>query len=192
MPEIRIVTLAGSIRQGSHNQRLADLVGRHLATAGASITPLSLRDHELPLYDAAIEIENGIPTAAKELHRQFATHHAIFLASPEYNASVSPLLANALAWISRVRDDGGIPAAFGRPVFAIGAAAPGAMGGYRGLIALRHLLELGLSARVLPAMISVPGAAEAYDEAGELKGERARGSLDVVIQRLMYAVQPVS
>src|SRR3546814_5138606 len=40
---------------------------------------------------------------------------------------------------------------------------------YRGLMALRNSLELQLGARVLPTMVSVSSAHEAFDETGDLK-----------------------
>ena len=35
-----------------------------------------------------------------------AAHQGVFIASPEYNASVTPLLKNTIDWISRVRERG--------------------------------------------------------------------------------------
>ena len=61
-----------------------------------------------------------------------AAHQGVFIASPEYSASVTPLLKNAIDWISRVRDRGEPTyAAFKGRVFAIGAASTGAGGGLR-------------------------------------------------------------
>lgn len=94
------------------------------------------------------------------------------------------LLANALDWLSRIKEEGGTAAAFGRPQFAIGSASIGALGGYRGLIALRHVLELGLQARVLPAMISVPAANEGFDDQSGLRNPRAAHALSSVCEQL--------
>ncbi len=33
-------------------------------------------------------------------------HHGVLIASPEYNASVPPLLKNTIDWVSRVREPG--------------------------------------------------------------------------------------
>jgi NAD(P)H-dependent FMN reductase len=78
-------------------------------------------------------------------------------------------------------------AAFGRPVFAIGSASLGSFGGYRGLVALRQVLELQFLARVLPAMVAVPAAHEAFDEAGELRSQRASELLGRIAAELVAA-----
>lgn len=53
--------------------------------------------------------------------------------------------------------------------------------------ALRQMLELGLAASVLPAMISVPQAHEAFDGAGDLLHQRTGGMLDQLLGELVGA-----
>jgi NAD(P)H-dependent FMN reductase len=78
-------------------------------------------------------------------------HHGVFIASPEYSASVTPMLKNALDWVSRVRERGDPTyAAFKGRVFAIASASPG-RGGLRSLMALRQIPELGCGALVIPS-----------------------------------------
>lgn len=72
-------------------------------------------------------------------------------------------------------------------MFALSSASPGGFGGYRGLAALRQMLELGLAARVLPAMISLPQAHEAFDDAGGLLHPRPRDMLDRLPAALLAA-----
>ena len=92
-------------------------------------------------------------------------HHGVFIASPEYSASVTPLLKNAIDWVSRVRERGDPTyAAFKDRVFAIGAASPGRAGGLRSLMALRQILELGCGALVIPEQVSIPNAEQAFDD----------------------------
>ena len=101
-------------------------------------------------------------------------HHGVFIASPEYNASVTPLLKNTIDWISRVRERGEPPlAAFKDRVFALGGglarrvrraaladgAAPGA--GAR----LRRAGDPG-------ADHGVPTPSEAFDEMDNLERTR--------------------
>jgi chromate reductase, NAD(P)H dehydrogenase (quinone) len=112
----------------------------------------------------------------------------VFIASPEYNASVTPLLKNTLDWISRVREAPEPPlAAYKRRVFALGAASNGTYGGYRSLIALRHVLELGCGAMVLPDQIAVREAATAFDGMDNLRDEANANRLRTVLGSLVEA-----
>ena len=102
----------------------------------------------------------------------------MFIASPEYNASVTPLLKNTIDWISRVRERGEPPlAAYKNRVFALGGASDGAYGAMRSLMALRQVLELGCGALVIPDQIAVMRASDAFDEMDNLKDERAANLL---------------
>jgi NAD(P)H-dependent FMN reductase len=182
----RLLTLAGSLRTGSFNRKLADVITAKLREQpDVDVQALDLADYPLPLYNGDDEARSGLPAPALALHAAFRTSHGVFIASPEYNAGLTPLLVNTLAWVSRVSTDGGMAAAFGRPVFAIGGASPGALGGYRGLMALRNSLELQLGARVLNTMISVATAHEAFDDAGALKNERHRGIASRLVEQLV-------
>ena len=186
MPEPKILVFAGSIRSGSYNARLAALAARELARAEADVTLISLVDFPMPLYDGNVEAASGPPENAVKLKRLMCAHQGIFIASPEYNASLTPLLKNTLDWISRVREPREPPlAAYKNRVFAIGAASNGTYGGMRSLMALRHVLELGCGALVIPEQVAVREAANAFDENDGLKDERTAGLLKAVVNRLV-------
>jgi chromate reductase, NAD(P)H dehydrogenase (quinone) len=186
MSNPRILVFAGSIRTGSFNASLAALAAKELALAGADVTHISLQDFPMPIYDGDLEAASGAPDNAIKLKRMMMTHAGVFIASPEYNASVTPLLKNTLDWISRVRDGRETPlAAYKNRIFALGSASNGAFGGMRSLLALRQVLEIGAGALVLPEQISVSRAADAYDEMGHLKDERTADLLRVVVRRLI-------
>jgi NAD(P)H-dependent FMN reductase len=120
-------------------------------------------------------------------------HQGVFIASPEYNASVTPLLKNTIDWISRVRERGEPPlAVFKNRVFAIGGASDSPYGAMRSLMALRQVLELGCGALVLPEQITVFRASEAFDEMDDLKEERAAATLKRVAQRLVDAAREMA
>ena len=185
MPIPKILVFAGSIRTGSHNARLAALAAKELALAGAEVTRISLEDYPLPLYNGDDEAHTGVPGNARKLKQTMMEHHGVFIASPEYNASVTPLLKNTIDWISRVRERGEPPlAAYKNRAFAIGGASDGAYGALRSLMALRQVLELGCGALVLPEQITVFHASEAFDEMDNLKDERGAASLKRLAQRL--------
>jgi chromate reductase, NAD(P)H dehydrogenase (quinone) len=182
----KILVFAGSIRTGSFNGRLAALAAKELALLAAEVTRISLADYPLPLNDGDAEAAGGPPENAERLRRQFIAHHGIFIASPEYNASITPLLKNTLDWISRVREAGAQPrAAFKDRVFALGAASNGTHGGYRSLIALRHVLELGCGALVLPDQVAIRNAASAFDGDGDLHDPGDADRLRSMLARLV-------
>ena len=181
----KVLVFAGSIRTGSHNARLAALAAKELALAGADVTRISLEDFPLPIYDGDDEAKSGVPAHARNLKQMMAEHQGVFIASPEYNASITPLLKNTIDWISRVRDRGEAPlAVFKGRVFALGGASDSPYGALRSLMALRQVLELGCGALVLPEQITVFRASEAFDEMDNLKEERAATSLKRVVARL--------
>jgi chromate reductase, NAD(P)H dehydrogenase (quinone) len=186
MPEPKVLVFAGSLRSGSYNARLAALVAKELARAEADVTLISLVDFPMPLYDGNAETASGPPENAVKLKRLMCVHQGIFIASPEYNASLTPLLKNTLDWVSRVREPREPPlAAYKNRVFAIGAASNGTYGGMRSLMALRHVLELGCGALVIPEQVAVREAANAFDDNGGLKDERTAGLLTALLTRLV-------
>jgi len=182
----KILVLSGSIRTGSHNSRLAALAAKALTRAAADVTLVSLADYPLPLYHGDLEASAGPPENAAKLKRLFGAHHGIFITSPEYNASITPLLKNTIDWITRVREPKEPPlAAFRDRAFAIAAASNGTYGGMRSLMALRHVLELGCGALVIPEQIAIRQVGQAFDEMDNLKDEQMGKLFDVVLQRLV-------
>jgi NAD(P)H-dependent FMN reductase len=181
----KVLVFAGSIRTGSHNARLAALAAKELALAGADVTRISLADYPLPVYDGDLEAKSGPPENARKLKQLMMAHPGVFIASPEYNASITPLLKNTIDWISRVRERNEPPlAAYKNRVFALGGASPGPWGATRSLLALRQSLEIGCGALVIPDQIAVARAGEAFDEMDNLKEESLTNQLKRVVQRL--------
>ena len=155
---------------------------------GIPATFLDLGDYPMPLYNGDLEAAEGQPENANKLKALMQAHSGIFIASPEYNASITPLLKNTLDWVSHVRDDGEEPLqVFKTRVFALGSASPGGMGGLRSLITVRQVLELGLGALVLPDQFAVPRANDAFDEDGHLKNKDLQEAFKELIQKLARA-----
>jgi chromate reductase, NAD(P)H dehydrogenase (quinone) len=186
----KLLFLAGSARAGSLNVKLAQLAAAIATANGLPATFADLGDYPLPLYDADLEAKSGVPENAAKLKALMLIHKGVFIASPEYNASITPLLKNTLDWISRVKDEGEAPLyVFKSRVFALGAASPGGFGGLRGCLATRQVLELGLGALVLPDQILVPKATSAFDEHGHLVDKALNAQLKAVVERLAVAAR---
>lgn len=187
---VRLLFFAGSTRQASYNRKLAHAALNTALAKGLAADLIELSDYPMPIFNGDAEAADGPPENARRLMELMRGYHGIFIASPEYNASVTPLLKNTLDWVSRVRDpaDRGFDVYRGR-VFALGAASPGQFGGTRSLLAIRQVLAVGLGAMVLPDQIAVPGAATAFDASGALVNERSRAQLDTVVVRLADIAQ---
>ena len=179
----KILVFAGSIRSGALSGKLAAHVARELALTNAETTLISLADYEMPLYNGDLEKEQGVPESAKKLKGMMLAHQGIYIASPEYNASMPPLLKNAIDWVSRAKEPASNP--YKQCTFALGATSDGRFGGYRCLYHLRQSLELGLGALVIPEQVAIAGAGSAFDERGGLKDEANQKILKNQLDKLV-------
>ena len=182
----KILVIPGSLRAKSYNVRLAALATKELMLADADATRISLLDYPLPIYDADTAETAGPPLNAVKLKQLISVHQGVFIASPEYNASITPLIKNTIDWVSAVREGGEAPlAAYQNRVFALGGASPGRSGATHSLLALRQVLAVGCRALVIAEQVTVPNAEQAFDEMDELKDARAAGQLKLVIRKLV-------
>ncbi|HSJ39906.1 MAG TPA: NAD(P)H-dependent oxidoreductase [Xanthobacteraceae bacterium] len=182
----RILVIPGSLRAKSYNVRLAALASKQLTLADADVTRISLVDYPLPIYDADTAEESGPPHNAFKLKQLMSAHQGIFIASPEYNASLTPLIKNTIDWISVIRERGEPPlAAYQNRVFALGGASPRRSGASHSLLALRQVLAVGCGALVLAEQVTVPNAEHAFDDMDELTDAGAANQLKVVVRKLV-------
>lgn len=151
---------------------------------GASPTYIDLKDFPMPIYDGDLEAESGLPEHAKRLKKLFRESDGLFLASPEYNSSISPLLKNSLDWISRPEPNEPSLVAFSGKVAAISAASPGGFGGMRGLVPLRMMLG-NIGVFVIPNQLAIPFADKAFDASGKLTDEKQKETLRGVVKQFV-------
>lgn len=177
---IRILAFSGSSRRDSLNQKLLDIAAAGARNVGADVTPVRLAEYDLPLYDADLEDERGMPTGARALQELLTRHDALLIATPEYNGGYTGLLKNTLDWVSRPRPDGssGI-ALFAGKAAALVSASPGKLGGLRSQIGMRAVLEK-LGVLVIPDAFALGAAHEAFNSEGKLK--------DPNHERIVYGV----
>lgn len=183
---LRILAFAGSARRQSHNKQLARAAAQVAQDADASVTWIDLRNFDIPLYDADLEAEQGLPSEVLRLRALFAAHDALIVASPEYNGFFSPLLKNTLDWLSR--PTGGAPrhAVFAGKAVLLLCAAGGGSGGARGLQQLR--LQFGhLQARVHEQEFILAHSADALDGSGSLRSQEQRVRLAGVVRPFVDA-----
>jgi chromate reductase, NAD(P)H dehydrogenase (quinone) len=187
MSTVRLLVTSGSARKGSFNLKLARVAAQIAREQGAAVTELDLRALALPLYDGDIEAA-GMPAGALELRRLFAAHDALLVATPEYNANLTPLLLNALDWASRPKAEGDMPSgldALGGTVAGLVSASPGRLGGLRSVITARAFLS-GLGLLVVPQNQSIPLAHQAFDEQGGLKDAGQHSGVARVVTEVLH------
>lgn len=185
----RILVIPGSLRTGSHNAKLAAVAAYEFARAGVDVTRISLADFPLPIYDGDLQTKSGVPKPAINLKRMIGTHHGVLIVSPEYNASVPPLLKNAIDWVSRVQDPQETRGeVFRHRAFALAGASQSRLGAARALQALRLILT-SCQAHVVPAQLTLGFADEAYDDMDRLKNEGDIAAMKDLVAQLIDTSQ---
>ena len=159
---IRILSLSGSSRRGSLNQKLLDQAADGARAAGAEVTSIRLSDFELPIYDIDWEAERGLPKGAQVLKALLDGHQGLLIATPEYNGGYTALLKNALDWMSRPN---GFPSG---KVAALVSASPGLLGGVKSQLSLQIVLNK-LGVHVIPESFALGAAHQFFDAEGGLK-----------------------
>jgi len=187
---VRLLFFAGSTRTGSYNKKLAQLGQRIAQANGIEGVFVDLSDYPMPIYNGDLEAKEGPPQKAAEFKALLGEYQGVFIASPEYNSSVTPLLKNTLDWVTRVRATGesGLEV-FRSRVFAVSGASPGYYGTMRSLLQLRQILTIGTGATVIPQQVAVPKAAGAFEEDGGLKDEAMQKAFTQVVEQLAIAAR---
>jgi NAD(P)H-dependent FMN reductase len=185
MSALKILVIPGSHRTGSHNAKLAAVAAYEFAQAGVDITRISLADFPLPIYDGDLQTKSGVPKHAVNLKRMIGAHHGVLLVTPEYNASVPPLLKNAIDWVSRVQDPhearGDV---FRNRAFALAGASQSRLGAARALQALRLILT-SCHANVIASQLTLAFAADAYDDMDRLKNQDDIDAMKEMVRQLI-------
>ena len=188
---MKTLVFAGSTRAHSFNRRLAGVTAAMARAAGAEVTHIELADFDIPLYNADLEAQ-GTPADVLRLKELMDSHPAWIICSPEYNGSYTGLLKNTIDWASSpvkghpVWSNGDRP--FEGKVVGLLSASNGGLGGLRSLSHLNPLLQ-NLQCWVAPKQFALSRAAEAFDDAGQLKSEAHRQSVQAVVGQVLWAAQ---
>lgn len=183
----RILAFSGSSRRGSYNRLALDCLARMAGEAGVAVDIVDLASLELPIYNADLEADTGLPAGAASLRDQLSECQGMIVACPEYNGFVTPLLLNTIDWTTRSPNGRPDPGVFANKVVLVASASPGAFGGSRAAGHLRTLLS-GIGCLVMPQTVIVPGAHQGFSEDGSLMNEqvadRARGAVAQLVDLL--------
>lgn len=171
MAKPKILAFAGSTRIDSFNKKLVKVATIGAMENGADVTVIDLRDFAMPLYDGDLEQKEEIPSNARKLKDLMLSHQGFLISSPEYNSSISGVLKNTIDWASRPSEGEEPLACFKGKVAGIMSASPGGLGGLRGLVHVRAILE-NISVLVIPEQIAIAKANEVFNSDGTLKDKK--------------------
>jgi chromate reductase len=180
---MRILAISGSLRGESYNTALA--------RAAADVAPPGVEVElfnglaDLPPFDA--DLEDDEDASVKHLRERIAFADALFIATPEYNGSISGVLKNAIDWASRPRQSAALR---GKSV-AVGGASTGRYGALWAIQDLRRVLGIA-GARVIDGEVSVPLAHEQVGGTGEISSEVARQRLHDLLSSLVGESAPTA
>ena len=169
---MKILGIAGSLREGSYNRQLLRLAAENLPDGVEYAVWDGLRD--LPAFDE--DHENSMSLAVAGFRSAVAGADAVLIATPEYNGSIPGALKNALDWGSRPRET----AAFrGKPV-AVLSASPGSFGGVWSNAETRKILGL-MGARVVDSELALGKAADRLAEPDEELRDQLAAVIDLLV-----------
>ena len=181
-----ILTLVGSLREGSINRQLAEAAAEHAPDAVDVVTFDALSD--IPFYNEDIDNDTDRPKAADDLRAAAADADAVLLVSPEYNGTMPAVLKNAIDWLSRPYGAGAISS---KPAAVIGSAF-GQYGGVWAHDEARRALGVAGAAVVDDAKLSIGGSITRFAELHPKDDAEVAGAVNDVLSALAGAVAPVA
>lgn len=177
MSQVKLVGIAGSLRQKSTNRGLLRAAQAHLPDS----TSLEIADlTDIPFYNQDI---TETPASVKRVLVQIDNADALVLACTEYNYSIAPALKNILDWASREPDNALLA---GKLVAIMGAG--GGMGTSRAQYHLRQVcVFLDLQPLNKPEVFA-NAFAGAFDADGNLTDEKLTQLVSAQMQALVSKV----
>jgi chromate reductase, NAD(P)H dehydrogenase (quinone) len=173
------ITICGSLRAGSINEVLRQHMSRQLRAAGVDVTDLSLADFEMPVFNQDHEAAHT-PDSARRLADAFRSFDIVFIATPEYNGGVTPLIANTISWVSRQK-----PNPFKHAIFGIGGVSDGK---YATIFALSHLRDTlsKIGALVVPTLLGIGPFADTFDAEGNPTEANIKWKVGQMVRELTH------
>lgn len=190
---VKILAFAGSNRIASFNKNLVKIAVAGAKATGAEVTYIDLLDYPMPLFNEDLEAQEGLPDTVLKFKTLLKSHQGFLIASPEYNGSITPVLKNAIDWASRPEPNEAPMAlsCFQGKVAALLATSPGGLGGMRGLVHVRAILE-GIGVTVIPQQKGIPNAYQAFDENGNLQDEKQVQEVQAIAYKLAEVTAKLS
>ncbi|PSO62681.1 MAG: NADPH-dependent FMN reductase [Cyanobacteria bacterium QH_8_48_120] len=174
---VKIVGIAGSLRENSHSHQALKLARARVEALGAEVEVLDLRQLHLPFCDGGKDYSDypdveRLQSAVKEAD-------GLILATPEYHGSVSGVLKNALDLMSFEHLEGKV------------AGSISVLGGQANSNSLNHLRTIlrWVHTWVIPEQVAIGQAWNAFSPEGKLLDEKISQRLDKFAQSLVENTQ---
>lgn len=152
---MKVLAISGSLRTGSHNERLLRAAAEVLPPGVELVTWTRLG--ELPPYDPDLDDAGVLPDAAADLRAAIADADALLISTPEYNGTIPGGLKTAIDWASRPRENAALK---DKPAGVIGATT-GIFGAVWAQADVRKALGIA-GAKVLERDLPVGQADQAF------------------------------
>ncbi|MFZ1322494.1 MAG: NADPH-dependent FMN reductase [Ignavibacteria bacterium] len=172
MNKLKVLGISGSLREKSFNTALI----KNASEQSKEFLDITIYDiSKIPFYNHDLE-KNGIPDEVKKFKSAIAESDALLFALPEYNASVTGVIKNAIDWASR-----SVSPLFEKPIAIMGAS--GGLSGTAG--AQAHFRHIAVSVNMLcmnkPA-IQIRKSSTIFDENLLIKDEATNELLDKFVK----------
>jgi len=177
---MRILGIAGSLRESSYNRRLLRAAGDRMPPGVALAEWMGLA--EIPAFNE--DEETDPPAVVKAFLAEIDEADALLIATPEYNASVPGALKNALDWASRPFPENVLRY---KPCAVIGAST-GLFGAVWAQAEVRKALKAS-GAHVLESELPVGLAESAFTEDGGLADDELAARLHDLLADLVREVE---
>ncbi len=159
---VKIVALCGSLRADSYTRQALNIALNGARQTGATVELLNLRDYTLAFCGSNVDDQGkeiAYPPDVLRLRTKIQQAQGVILGTPEYHASYSGVLKNAL-------DLMGCEQFEGKMIGLVGVSA-GALGANAAINALRSVGR-SLHAWVVPEQVSIPFVDNIFDENGNV------------------------
>ena len=178
-----VLTLVGSLRNGSINQQLAEATVAN-APEGVEVN-LYAGIEDIPFYNEDIDVEGQVPAAAAALREAAGAADALLLVSPEYNGTMPAVLKNAIDWLSRPFGAGALS---GKPAAVIGTAY-GQFGGVWAQDEARKAVGIAGATVLEDVKLSIPGSLVRFAEIHPKDDAEVVGQVAAVLEGIRAAAE---
>ena len=180
---MKILGIAGSIREGSYNRAMLR-AAQSLVPEGAAIETFDIKG--LPGFSQ--DDETNPPAQVVELKQLIRDADAILFVTPEYNYSVPGVLKNAIDWASRPYGDG----AWTRKPVAIMGASVGTLGTARAQYHLRQMFVFLNMFAVNQPEVMISQAHKHFDTEGNLIDDAAKKLIRQLLEELVMLTKQLA